>query len=228
MNLSNPLKEGGHSCPPKWHFFNPRDETAIHHNRLPHWQQSTVYYFATWRLADSVPQDKLSQWTYEKEIWLSLHPKPWGTDITTEYHQRFSGKIDEWLDAGMGLCFLRRPEAAQIVAATLLHFDQQRYAIDQFIIMPNHVHVLFLKHSNYLLPAIIKSWKGFSARKINQQLGGTGQLWMDDYWDRIIRNDEHLQPCREYIRRNPEKAGLKVGEYIYYSKNGDKNVPAPN
>jgi len=46
------------------------------------------------------------------------------------------------LDSCHGRCLLKRPELATIVADSLLHFDGQRYRIGDFIVMPNHVHLL--------------------------------------------------------------------------------------
>lgn len=37
---------------------------------------------------------------------------------------------------------------------------------------------------------------------------GSSQLWQRDYYDRFIRDEEHLHRCIAYIRRNPVKAGL--------------------
>lgn len=75
--------------------------------------------------------------------------------------------------------------------------------------MPNHVHVLVkLAHESPSLSSIVHSWKSYTAKQINQQLGRTGPLWMRDYFDRYIRDDAHLHACVEYIRQNPVKAGL--------------------
>ena len=37
---------------------------------------------------------------------------------------------------------------------------------------------------------------------------------MDEYWDRLIRNEAHFEHVRDYIRKNPSVAGLKEGEYL--------------
>ena len=49
---------------------------------------------------------------------------------------------DAFLDAGMGTCWLRQPEVAQIIEDALLHFDGIRYRLIAWTIMPNHVHAL--------------------------------------------------------------------------------------
>src|SRR3981081_4088403 len=56
--------------------------------------------------------------------------------------------------------------------------------------------------------AIVSSWKRFTARKANSDIGRTGAFWQDDYWDRFIRNEDHFAATESYIDLNPVKAGL--------------------
>jgi len=212
--------EGGHSCPPfvkkkglenPHSFFNPDAEIDITRNRLPHWQQGEAWVFVTWRLGDSLPKAKLDQWKAEREAWLHHHPEPWDEKIEDEYHERFSRRIDEWLDQGAGSCVLRDADNAKIVEGALRYFDGQRYELASFVVMPNHVHVLFRPLEGHALPEIWKSWKGFTAREINKRMGKAGALWQDEYWDRLIRNERHFCKVSEYIRENPVKAKLEGG-----------------
>jgi putative transposase len=48
----------------------------------------------------------------------------------------------ECLDAGHGAGVLRRPELSAIVADSVLHADGRDYVDSDFVVMPNHVHVL--------------------------------------------------------------------------------------
>ncbi len=65
------------SASPSFKPYNPEIETHRTHRRLPHWTQEGRTYFITFRLADSLPQDKLKQWVEEKNTWLKFHPEPW-------------------------------------------------------------------------------------------------------------------------------------------------------
>ena len=193
-------------------FFNPDAETDIHRRHLPHWQQGYVWVFVTWRLADSLPKKKLEEWSEEKSIWLLQHPEPWDEKTEAEYHERFSRQIDEWLDQGRGSCLLKDSVNAKIVADALHHFDGDRYQLASFVVMPNHVHVLFRPIGEYLLADIVRSWKGFTAREINKRLGKTGALWQDEYWDRLIRSEQHFFKVAEYIRANPNGGRFSKGD----------------
>lgn len=200
--------------PPK--FFNPWREIERTHNHLPHWQQSGASYFVTWRLADSLPKELLDQHYHEQERWLSANSQPWDEATVAEYHQRFSSRMDQWLDQGHGSCVLRTPAYAEIVADALRHFDGQRVALISFVVMPNHVHVIFTLNPEWKLEEMIHSWKRQSATAINRQRGATGALWMKDYFDRLIRDPGHLHNCVRYIRNNPTKARLRAGEHVLY------------
>ena len=50
--------------------------------------------------------------------------------------------MQEWLDAGMGACHMRRPDVRAAVEGCLQQFDGKRYDIDAFVLMPNHVHAV--------------------------------------------------------------------------------------
>jgi len=208
----------------EFHFFNPYAETRETENRLPHWQQTDAVYFITFRLRDAVPAHLRSQWESEREIWLRFHPEPWGSEVESEYHKRFSGAIERWLDAGHGSCVLRRPDCTKIVAEAIRYFDGERLAMISTIVMPNHVHAVFVQNSEHPLEKLIRSWKPYTARKINELHGRTGGLWQRDYFDRLVRDEQHLANCVRYIRRNPEKARLQSREYILYESEFAKTI----
>jgi REP element-mobilizing transposase RayT len=197
-------------------FFNPYAEIRHTQNRLPHWQQSGAVYFVTFRLADAVPQRLRDQWESERAAWVRVQAEPWSAEIELEYHQRFSGAIERWLDAGYGSCFLRRRDCAELVAEALRHFDGERLGLISSVVMPNHVHVLFVQNAEWPLEKVLRSWKSFASRRINGLLSRGGGLWQRDYFDRLFRDERHFANCVRYIRRNPKKAHLPVGQYLLY------------
>lgn len=208
-------------------FFNPFDEVDIYRGNLPHWQQENVWYFVTFRLADSLPHDVLEQIKSQRELWLTQHNIP--TDIKQrhqaalktlskaelkEYYRLFSERIETLLHAGSGSCVLKEEKIARIVANALLYFNHQRYILDEWVIMPNHVHVLVKPLDNHQLSDILHSWTSFTADEINKQLGRKGQLWMHESYDHIVRNERAFEAIRKHIRENPLKAKLSVGEFL--------------
>ena len=199
-------------------YLNPEREIQKHQpSLLPHWEQNAKLYFVTWRLADSLPAETLNKWIQQREDWIAQNPEPWDDATEGEYHERFSAQIDHWLDAGSGECVLKDPVISKIVADALLHFDGNRYLMDSFVVMPNHVHVMFRLAPGILLEDVIHSWKSFTAKKINHELGRDGVLWQRDYWDRMVRDGDHRANIRQYIARNPVRAKLAERSFVLYT-----------
>ncbi len=141
------------------------------------------------------------------------HPKPWSEELEREYHQRFSTHIDKWLDEGHGECHLRDRTCREPLVRTLNHSQGQGYWLHAWVIMPNHVHVLYSLLGDATIDGETGAWKSVSTRGINKLLHRGGQLWQASYFDRLIRDADHFVNVIKYIRRNPHIAGLKHGEY---------------
>jgi type I restriction enzyme R subunit len=92
----------------------------------------------------------------------------------------------------------------------LHHFDGRRYELDCYVIMPNHVHVLFHPLGEFLLEDILHTWKRFTAREINKMRGKDGGLWQREYWDRLIRTEKQFHWTQNYIVKNPENLLLRT------------------
>jgi len=160
---------------------------------LPHLDQPGLIQSITYRLADAMPATRRAEW----EAILQL------IDDSTRRTQ-----LERYLDAGHGSCLLRDERVAQIVEENLLHFDAERYRLIDWVVMPNHVHVLIEPYAGVTLSEIVHSWKSYTAKAINKLLGRTGELWQPEYFDRYIRDDAHLSAARQYIQENPVRAGL--------------------
>jgi REP element-mobilizing transposase RayT len=199
-------------------FFDPF--AAIRHtrNHLPHWQQPGATYFITFRLADAVPAGLRTEWTNEREAWLKWHPDPWSAEVEREYHERFSTRVDAWLDAGHGECVLRDDRCRGVVEATLRFREGDDYLHHAWVVMPNHVHALVSLNGEAALETVLGAWKSVSSRRIGKLLGRHGTLWQEDYFDRLIRDAEHFGNVVRYIRRNPVKAKLRDGFTLYESE----------
>ena len=93
--------------------------------------------------------------------------------------------------------------------------------LDEFIIMPNHLHGIIgiidpagvgaihelppVDRRKMLIPKIIGYFKMTSAKEINIARGTPGQnVWQRNYYETIIRSEKQLQALREYINNNPK------------------------
>lgn len=179
---------------------------------LPHWTKEGAMYHVRIRLADSLPQEKLEEWKSERiEIVREAGKQKRRLSASEQKRLEFlhSEKVEQWLDAGYGACWLKKDEIASIVADTLRFFDENRYKLLSWCIMPNHVHVV-LQPLTHELSDILNSWKKYIAREANQLLGRRGEsFWQREYFDHLIRSQENLEKTIEYVWNNPEAAGFK-------------------
>ena len=205
---------------------------------LPHIDGDGKIQHVSFHLADSLPEHVVEQ--LEKEIKAFPVEK---RDI--ERRKR----VEAWVDAGHGSCVLRIPDIGRMVQESLLFFNGQRYRVIAWVIMPNHVHILFQPMHGWTVGKIVASWKKFTARGIcdyhksrnaapgnaNLPIGNiTTPVWHREYWDRFIRDDRHFQQAVEYIHLNPVKAGLvaRAEEWpwssastVYQNANREIGVP---
>ena len=159
---------------------------------LPHRDKPGLTQFVTFHLNDSFPESLRSEWAHLLKI--------------EDNHERRK-KLEEYLDKGKGECHLRQSEIAEIVEDDFLLFHGQRYDLRAWVIMPNHVHLLF-KVGEVPMGQLIGDWKKHSGRKAHRVLGKLGGFWADDYWDTYMRDGEHELKARKYMENNPVKAGM--------------------
>ncbi len=166
--LSDRIAEGpeGTYGSPSIGYFDRDSPVANLAGNLPHWRQPGVTYFVTFRLADALPQERLNQWRKELDDWMQQHPEPHDEATRREFYDRFPARLQRWLDADYGSCVLSMPEVRTIVENALRHFDGNRYALDEFAVASNHVHVLVTPLGEHDLSEILHSWKSFTAHEI--------------------------------------------------------------
>ena len=116
-------------------------------------------------------------------------------------------KLEEYLDRGLGECWLRQPAIAKLTEDALRYFDGQRYTLAAWVVMPNHVHLL-VDVWEVPLAELIKSWKSHVARAANKLLGRSGPFWEREYLDTVIADEKQRQTAVRYIENNPVKAAL--------------------
>ena len=116
-------------------------------------------------------------------------------------------KLEQYLDLSHGACYLRDRRIADMVQANLWHHDGIKYRLLAWVVMPNHIHAL-IEVWQVPMGKILQSWKGYTSRQANKILSRQGTFWEDDYFDRYIRDEEHLRRAVRYIENNPVKAHL--------------------
>ncbi len=159
---------------------------------VPHYDAPGLTQIVTIRLADSLPASRRGEW----EHLLSI-----------EDDRQRRRRLEEYLDRGLGECWLGRPEIATLAESALRHFDGERYGLGAWVVMPNHLHLL-VDVWDVPLSKLIAGWKSFIAHEANQVLHRTGEFWQREYLDTVIRDETHRRTAVKYIENNPVKAGF--------------------
>lgn len=211
------------------HFFCPEDELRVTQRRLPHWSQDGAVVFLTWRTHDSMPKDLLDAWRAERNRWLVRHridPTLPGWKVKMQdlpadelawFHDHFTTRWHDELDTGHGGCVLRQPELSGIVADSLRNFDGDRYELLDFVVMPNHIHLLATFPDKTAMLEQCESWKHFTATRINRRLRIKGRFWQQDAFDHLVRHEAQFRRLQQYIAENPTNARLREGESVWWS-----------
>ncbi len=110
------------------------------------------------------------------------------------------------------------------MASAFEYFDAKRYNLLAYVIMPDHVHVLVDPLENHMLHNTIQSWKSFTANTLQRQFGRTGSLWLNEYFDRIVRDEEEFVEKAQYILNNPAKRWPEIEDYEWVMVKGVKDA----
>ena len=122
-------------------------------------------------------------------------------------------------------------EAKNIAFQSIKFHDGKQYQLHACVVMDTHVHIIIrpLKESDeryHSIAQILHSIKSYSAHQINKVLNTTGNIWLDESYDRIIRDDEECREKMNYVQNNPVEAGIvqKSENYrwIFLDNSGDR------
>jgi putative transposase len=105
---------------------------------------------------------------------------------------------------------------AKLLLQTILDYRaQKKYLLHEFVIMPDHLHLLITPSDNLSLERAVQFIKGGFSFRLKSNL----TIWQESFTNHRIRNEEDLERHREYIRLNPVRAGLmgRPEEYPYSS-----------
>ena len=182
--------------------------TVRKRSRLPHWDTEAAY-FITFNLADAIPAEFREGLRTERRVRVAELERLRQRATAAELHaieRIIRERAEQYLDEGRGSCWMRDPRIADVVANALMHFDESRYLLFAWSVMPNHVHVIFNAYER--IDRILHSWKSFSAKEANRLLRREGEFWQEEYFDRTIRNAQEFERRVFYVMENPVKAGL--------------------
>jgi len=123
------------------------------------------------------------------------------------------------------------PENAEILIRCMRGYrDRGAYRLHEFVVMPNHLHLLLTPGDETSLEKAIQLIKGGSSYQIHQQRGGKTLIWSSGFHEATIRDSEDFEARRRYIHMNPVEAGLALRpeDWPWTSANGTFTLdPSP-
>jgi len=117
--------------------------------------------------------------------------------------------------------FFRSRAFAELFVETLYDYRKQgKYLLHEFVLMPDHLHLILTPDAHISLERAMQFIKGGFAYRANQELR-EGRTWQPGFDNHRIRDDEDYQRHRTYIHMNPVKVGLvqKASDHPYSSAN---------
>ena len=112
--------------------------------------------------------------------------------------------------------FFSDPINGRIVAREIARLDHGGYIqFLAFVVMPDHLHWLFVLGDKLSLSEVVAYLKGRSAHELNHHLQREGAVWQKSFHDHALRKDEDIKQIARYLVANPLRAGLveKLNDY---------------
>jgi REP element-mobilizing transposase RayT len=222
------------------------DYKVFYKRNLPHYQPIGYTFFITFRLSGSLPITVIENFKLDKKNALNKIIQYDDNKTRLEKYRLWQSKYfkayDKYLDkCTVGPKWLAETNIATCVQDAIKFYDNVRYNLISYCIMPNHVHLVikpivsrisdsteeaFMQRnrvSPYIVTKILQDLKKYSATQCNKILKRSGSFWHHESYDHVVRNQESLYRIINYILDNPVKAGL-VGEvknwkYSYVAQN---------
>lgn len=114
---------------------------------------------------------------------------------------------------------LQSDRMATLFVDVLQHYRRQNnYYLHEYVVMPNHFHLLITPMAVTLERAMQFIKGGFSFRT-KRELGINGEIWQTSFYDRRVRDADEYASFRHYIHMNPVRQGLVVRpeEFVFSS-----------
>jgi len=106
---------------------------------------------------------------------------------------------------------------AKLLIDTLYHYRGQAYLLHEFVVMPDHVHVLLSPQTS--LEKAMQFIKGGFSFRAKRELGSNMEIWQKGFQDHRIRDTNDYAFHASYIHNNPVKERLceRPEEFPYSS-----------
>jgi REP-associated tyrosine transposase len=114
------------------------------------------------------------------------------------------------------------PENADtLISVIFRHRDRAAFQMHEFVVMPNHLHLLLTPSDETSLEKAIQLIKGGSSFEIHRIRGHKMEIWQPGFHEATVRDEGDYLGRRNYIRSNPVDARLVIQaeDWLYGSAN---------
>jgi hypothetical protein len=113
---------------------------SYYERHLPHWQPNQAEFFVTFRLAGSLPVKAVKVLKSYQQKRNEEHDAGLEAKIRRKVFQKYEKLLD---CSGSGPTWLKEEKVADIVQDALHFYDDKKYDLYAYCVMPNHVHLVF-------------------------------------------------------------------------------------
>lgn len=131
---------------------------------------------------------------------------------------------------GMGRRLLQSERNAGLLVDVLRSLvSERKFELHDFVIMPDHLHLLLSVHGAMTVEKAMQLIKGRFSHRLKKEFGYLGEVWQRGFTEDQVMNRESFETHREYIAENPVKAGMATSAdefpfcYRYLAKRKAEN-----
>jgi putative transposase len=126
--------------------------------------------------------------------------------------------------------FFSSERAARMFLDSLLAYrDRGLFQLYEFVVMPDHVHLILAPKSTLSLERGMQFIKGGFSHRFMKETGSRTEIWERSFTNHRIRDWDDYDTHRGYIHQNPVRARLSQlpQDFPYSSAHGFALDPAP-
>src|ERR1700686_1263193 len=106
-------------------------------------------------------------------------------------------------------CLLQSDRMDKLFVDALFPYqNQSKYRLPEFVVMPNHFHVLLTPLFPVTLEKAVQFIKGGFSFRSKREIGCLGEIWQTSFYDHRVRDADEYSRFRHYIQMNPVRRGL--------------------
>ncbi len=113
---------------------------------------------------------------------------------------------------------------ARLLIDVLLDYrEQKKYLLHEFVVMPDHLHVLLTPEPGISVERAVQFIKGGYSYRLGKE--EKIQVWQESFTNHRIRDAEDFERHVQYIRLNPVRAGLGMAYPFSSSRHALDEMP---